>query len=475
MNSLQTEIKLSDKQKDFVGYQAVTDLSFFPQFVSANKNPLHIKYIAKTIQRTIETESSRNRLIIVSVPPRHGKTELISKHFPAWYLLNYPKKRVILTSYAAELSDSNSMAAKNNFEKWALLLSGGEVMPAKNMFNRSAWNTNLNGGVTSAGVGGPITGFGADVFIIDDYIKGHEDAESALQREKIWNWWQAVASTRLHPGAVVIILATRWHDDDLIGRLITQKEDEGENFPFDTEIINLPAIAEENDLLGRYPGAALWPDRYNKEQLLNIQKTVGSYWWNALYQGNPTPRGGGMFKIANFRLQNEFPRHRIVKSIRYWDKAATEGGGCNSAGVLMHRLFDGTFVIEDSTKGQWSAGERNTRIKQIAQMDGSQYKDIEIWHEQEPGSGGKESAEFTTKDLAGYRVHAEKVTGSKESRAEPYAIQVEAQNVIVLIRPWTKDFLREHETFPLGKFKDQVDASSGAFNKLTRKPQAGTW
>ncbi len=292
---------LTDDEADEVSNKLCLDFVSFPQFVSCNKSPSHIQHIAAIIQYVIEYESKRNRLIIISMPPRHGKTELISKHFPAWFLINYPKKRIILTSYAAELSDTNSDAAKINFEKWSLLLTEGDVIPSKSMFNRSAWNTNYGGGVVSAGVGGPITGFGADVFIIDDYVKGHEEAESAIMREKIWNWWQSVASTRLHPGAVVIILATRWHDDDLIGRLLKQKEQEKENFPFETKVINLPAIAGENDPLNRKPGEALWMWRYDIDQLKAIERTVGPYWWAALYQGTPMARGGNLFKSVWFR------------------------------------------------------------------------------------------------------------------------------------------------------------------------------
>ncbi|TRZ52464.1 MAG: hypothetical protein D4S01_02935, partial [Dehalococcoidia bacterium] len=199
----------------------------------------------------------------------------------------------------AELSDNNSDYAKNIFEKWGETLF--DTKPSTSMFNRASWDTSRRGGVISAGVGGSICGFGADVFIIDDYVKDAEQAESRLIREKLWNWWQAVAATRLHPYAVVIIVATRWHDDDLIGRLIKQKESEDDDFSFETTYINFPAIAEEADVLGRKPGEALWPWRYNLGRLLNIKKTVGSFWWNSLYQGSPVDRGGTLFKKKDFR------------------------------------------------------------------------------------------------------------------------------------------------------------------------------
>ncbi|MEW5804690.1 MAG: phage terminase large subunit [bacterium] len=293
------EINLSDIGLDLLAELARTNLSVFPMLASCNKNPVHIEYIANKIQSVIDCVSDKTRLLMISVPPRHGKSELISRHLPAWVLGNYPRKRIILTSYAAELSDSNSDTAKANFERWGPLLWG--VCPSPTMFNRSAWNTSQGGGVISAGVGGPINGFGADLFIIDDYVKNHEEAESLLIREKIWNWWQSVASTRLHPGAVVIILATRWHDDDLIGRMLKQMHKEKKEFPFEAECINLPALAEENDPLGRAHGEALWPWWNSREQLLDKKKTVGPYWWNALYQGSPVARGGTLFKSVFFR------------------------------------------------------------------------------------------------------------------------------------------------------------------------------
>ncbi|GAH74836.1 unnamed protein product [marine sediment metagenome] len=135
-------------------------------------------------------------------------------------------------------------------------------------------------------------------------------------------------------------------------------------------------------------------------------------------------------------------------------------------------MKDKTYIIDDVVRGQWSSGKREERIKQTAEMDG---KHVSVWVEQEPGSGGKESAEATIKNLAGFIIKAERVTGAKEVRAEPYSIQVEAGNVSVLNKPWTKEFIDEHESFPMGKYKDQVDGASGAFNKLAITSRVGVW
>lgn len=289
------------KEEELITLAALArdDLSMFPQLVSGNANPPHIHYIAQKIQYAISTPCERYKLLLISVPPRHGKSELISKHCPAWILGKMPKKRIILSSYASELVEGHSDTARMHFKKWGHILF--RVEPSETNFKKVAWDTQFGGGLIAAGVGGQITGFGADIFIIDDYCKSYEDSESLIGRDNTWDWWQSVAATRLHPGAVVIILCTRWHEDDLIGRLLLQKEQIGKDFPFILEHINLPAIAESNDPLGRKPGESLWPQRYNKNQLNDIKTIVGPYFWSALYQGSPTSRGGSLFKSDNFR------------------------------------------------------------------------------------------------------------------------------------------------------------------------------
>ncbi len=152
--------------------------------------------------------------------------------------------------------------------------------------------------------------------------------------------------------------------------------------------------------------------------------------------------------------------------MRYWDKAGTEDAGAFTAGVLIHMLKDGRFVVEHVVRGQWSALEREQQIKAWAKLDRARIMGYEIGVEQEPGSAGKESAENTIRNLAGYKVFADKVTGSKEVRAEPFAAQVQGGNVWLIAGSWHREYLEELEQFPSGKFGDQVDASTGAFNRL---------
>ena len=307
----------------------------FPKFVSNLKCPKHIKFIADKIQEKLEIKTDKYKLLTISVPPRHGKTLLISKHCVPWYLGNFPKNRVILTSYSSDLSDENSDFAKDIFSHWGPLLWNSH--PSKSLYNRSKWNTTLGGGCISAGVGGSIIGFGADLFIIDDYFKGNEESESKAARDKLWSKWQSIIGTRLHPGCLVIILATRWNSDDLIGRLLDQAKLEGKEFPFDYEHINLPAIANENDPLGRQEGEALWPERYNLRLLNAIKKIVGPYWWSSEFQGDPVKAGGNLFKSQNFRY---YTIDRLTNNFECWRIGVDEPIRVNRSDLKIASIVD---------------------------------------------------------------------------------------------------------------------------------------
>jgi predicted phage terminase large subunit-like protein len=325
------------------------------------------------------------------------------------------------------------------------------------------WETTAGGGVRAVGVGAGVTGYGADLILIDDPIRSREDAESDLFRERLIEWFHDDLWTRQEPGAAIIQIATRWHEADLAGHLLAEMAAGGERW----EYLNLPALAEENDPLGREPGDALCPERYPVEELEAARCVLGSYSFAALYQGRPSPREGGFFKRAWFEIVNAGPV--VAERVRYWDKAATDGAGDYTAGVLMAKTADGVFFVEDVVKGQWSPGQREAVILQTAERDRTVRGRVRIYVEQEPGSGGKESALASVRSLAGFDIHAETVTGSKEVRAEPFAAQAEAGNVKLVAGPWTGPFLAELVSFPTGAHDDQIDAASGAFNKLTEK------
>jgi predicted phage terminase large subunit-like protein len=282
-------------------------------------------------------------------------------------------------------------------------------------------------------------------------------------REKVWYWFTELSSALdwiVHDSDVLIM--TRWHLDDPVGRLI-------ERFP-DATILRYPAIAEEDEK-NRLKGEALFPQHKSVLFLLERKRALTQASWESEYQQNPIVVGGGIFPIEKLTILLMLDRKRVKRSVRYWDKAGTEHGGAFTVGVLMHAMIEGTYVIEHVVRGQWSALEREEKIKFWAKHDRSLIKgSYEIGVEQEPGSGGKESAEATMRMLAGYKVFPDKVTGSKEVRAEPFAAQVQAGNVYLVAGGWHRDFVDELESFPSGRYRDQVDACTGAFNRLALGP-----
>ena len=230
------------------------------------------------------------------MPPRHGKSEFASNRFPAWYLAKYPDKRVILASYAAEFAATWGRKARTLLNEYGLRFFDAALRHDSKAAD--AWNIEGHeGGMQTCGVGGPLTGKGADILIIDDPVKNAEEANSEVYRQKTWDWYISTAYTRLEPGGSVILIQTRWHEDDLAGRILNHAKETGEEWT----IVNLPALAEPGDALGREPGDPLWPERYDRAELDAIHKTVGSYFFSALYQQRPVPPEGGLFKKSWFR------------------------------------------------------------------------------------------------------------------------------------------------------------------------------
>lgn len=417
----------------------------------------HLNVISKRLTRAASEGGAR---IIISMPPRHGKSQLISEHFPAWRTGIYPNRRVILISYEAEFAATWGRKARNLLDAHGHLFGGIKVSQDSSAANR--WDVaGHKGGMMTAGfVGGPITGKGADDLIIDDPIKGAEDAQSETMLDKIWESFLMNCYTRLEPKANIFIVATRWVENDLTGRCIRDLKHEN------WEEIVFPAIAEENDILGRKPGDALWPERYPIAVLENIKTTIGNRNFSALYQQRPTAPEGEMFKRAWFPIVNSVPDG--CEWCRAWDKAGSTTKAADfTAGPLMGKAHDGVYYIADLVHGQWSAGERNKIIKTSSFADFAQYKyKYTAVVEQEPGSSGKESAQFSVKDLAGIRVKIDKVTGDKVSRAKPLASQAEHGNVRILRGDWNRKMLDELAGFPFGTHDDIVDGLSGAFNHL---------
>lgn len=229
-------------------------------------------------------------ILIIEAPPRHGKSELISKYLPSWFLGCYPDKRVMLASYADKLARNFGRHCRDLLNRTAPWFGINGVR--RDVTAADEWDlAGFSGGMLTAGVGGPLTGRGADLLIIDDPIKNAEEALSDRVRENHWDWWQSTAYTRLEPGGVAIVMMTRWHEDDLVGRLLKHQEEMEQDHGLQIGRVRLPALAEntenEPDPMGRAEGEALWDWRWPAKRLLAKRATLDAYWWESLYQQRP--------------------------------------------------------------------------------------------------------------------------------------------------------------------------------------------
>lgn len=422
----------------------------------------HVRQLAAVLQRVADGELSR---LMIFAPPRHGKSELVSRLFAAYYLYRHPARWVGLNSYAAELAYTLSRNARENYTRAGRKLSD-------TAWAVRHWESGQGGGMWAAGVGGPITGKGFHLGVIDDPVKNAEEAASELVRARQWEWYRSTFYTRQEPDAAVVVIQTRWHEDDLSGRLLAAEDEEPERW----HVVHLEAVKSaaaptypatvtlEPD--GRAPGEALAPARYDADRLARIAARIGDYYFAALYQQRPRAHSGNLFRREWFEVVAAVPAG--ARLVRYWDKAGTQGGGAHTAGLLLaeHR---GVYYVADLVMGQWAADERERVIRQTAERDRAAYGHVVIGVEQEPGSGGLESAQATVRNLAGFTVHADRPTGDKVLRAEPIAAQAAAGNVKLVAGTWNGRYLDIVTAFPLGAVRDPVDAQSGAFNLLVRR------
>jgi predicted phage terminase large subunit-like protein len=253
----------------------------------------HLAYLQRIL---VDAAIGRRRFIVVCFPPRHGKTEFASRYFPAWFLGNFPDKRVLLASYEADFAAQHGAFVRDVLHEHGREVFGIELR--RDSKARGRWNVaRHSGGMQAVGVGGAIMGKGADLLIIDDPIKSWQEALSDAHRDAVWDTYTA-ARTRLEPGGSALVIMQRWHEDDLAGRLLQQA---GRNGADPWEIVLFPALARENDPLGRAPGEALWPERYSVSDLQQIRASIGEFRFEAQYQQNPLPQGGGLFKREWFR------------------------------------------------------------------------------------------------------------------------------------------------------------------------------
>ena len=394
---------------------------------------------------------------------------IVSVFWPAWEW--GPKAlahmRVMSASHELTLALRDNRRTKLLVEsdwyqaRWPLPLA--EDQHAKTRFENSKGGFRLARPITS------LTGERAHRVLIDDPHKVDQAESEKIRSATVLSFRESATSRLVNPErSAIVVIMQRVHEGDVSGEIISHPE-------WGYTHLRLPMRFEvdhrcETDIGFVDPrsaeGELLFPERFPIEVVDRDELTLGPYATAAQHQQRPVPRTGAMFKTERLEIVDTLPE-QPTHVWRGWDKAGTDGGeGARSAGVLIGYLPRAKkFAVLDSVTGRWSAGRREDTILQTANLDG---KKVRIVHEQEPGSGGLESAQATTANLAGYRVTTERPVGNKEARADPFAVQVESRNVLVLKRPWTRDFVEELRMFPRGKLKDQVDAGAMAFNHVAK-------
>lgn len=461
---------IQNAQKYFWQYR----IEMNPRLILAHKwFPRSIAYELRQFHDDLK--AGKRPILLLQTPPQHGKS-LSVIDFIAWCIGLDPELRVIYASFSDRLGIRanlrlqralDSKTYKQIFPETYLTTKHIVTIAERHLRNHEVLEfVGHEGYFRNTTVGGAITGEALDLAVVDDPIKGRAEASSEVTREKTWNWITDDVFSRFSETAGLIMIMTRWHLDDPAGRFM-------EHFGKRIKVVRYPAIATEDERYRRR-GEPLFPELKSMEFLLERRKLYTEASWEALYQQNPFIVGGGIFPIEKLKiLPIGVDRSQVLKSVRYWDKAGTaDDDAAGTSGTLMHKMRDGRFVIEHVCWGQWGALDREIHIKAWAERDRANCKPgaYEVGVEQEPGSGGKESAESTIRNLAGFKAFADKVTGSKEVRAEPFAAQVQNGNVSLVAGSYINDMLDEFQSFPNGKRKDRVDSSSGAFNRLVSGP-----
>lgn len=260
-------------RENLIDFEIATDPRYDPNW--------HHEETAKELEHIEKYGDKDYKILILTVPPRHGKSRECSIDFPAWFLGRNPQKEIIISSYSADLALDFGGKTRDKVDSESYKIIFPNVRLKEDEKAKGKWSTNHGGGYMAAGVGGAVTGRGADIFLVDDPVKNAEEAASLVMREKVWEWWKSTAFTRLHPKGVMIIIMTRWHLDDLAGRILADPE-----FAPMTKVIEFPALAKHDEEF-RHEGEALWPTRYSEEALTQIKIVVGPYVWAALYQCSP--------------------------------------------------------------------------------------------------------------------------------------------------------------------------------------------
>ena len=414
------------------------------------------------LQAVIDRQSPR---LMITCPPRSGKSQLASRHFPAYALGRYPDLSIIATSYSADLASRMNRDVQRIMSEE----SYARIFPESSLNEKNVRSTaqgsylrnsdifeivGRRGVYRSAGVGGGVTGMGANICILDDVLKDRASADSPTIRQNIWDWYTSTLYTRLAPGGGIIVMNTRWHEDDLSGRLLdAQARGEGDVW----RVVNFPAIAEVDEPPYRKKGEALHPARYPLEQLLKIKETIGSRDWEALYQQRPVPDGGAIFReewLQRTWRPDELPE-RFDSLVIAFDMTFK---GTSTSDYVVGQLFakhGADFYLLDQERGHWSFTESLDAVRRLVSR-AQAYTRYPVRVLVEDKANGPAVIDVLKKEIPG--LVPIQPDGSKEARANAVTPLFEAGNVLLPDRafaPWVDEYRLELLRFPAGAHDDQ--------------------
>ena len=445
----------------------------------------HIELLCHELEKIAERVSKRlprEYDLIINVPPGSTKSITCSHIFPAWCWTKWHWMRFITASYSSALALESADYCRDiirsaMFQQLYPDIDIKEDKDTKSNFKiikkvsqaKRGQSIQLGGGRYSTSVGGTLMGFHGDIIIVDDPLNPQQ-AVSDIELGNANRWMEQTLPTRKTNKDITptILIMQRLHQDDPSGHMLAKQKENVRHISLPGECINYKNQVNPPELIKKYSKDGLLdPIRLSWKALKDLETDLGQYGYAGQIGQNPTPPGGGMFKVDRFTIMTTLINpDEIGKTIRWWDKAGTADAGAYTAGVKMSLLTSGKWLVQDVKRGRWSSEVREQIIRTTAEADGPY---TYIWMEQEPGSGGKESAENTIRNLAGFSVYAERSTGDKTFRADPYSVQVNNGNVILMSGLWNRDFIEEHRFFPYSTYKDQVDAAGGAFSKLVAR------
>ncbi|MDR2613416.1 MAG: phage terminase large subunit [Deltaproteobacteria bacterium] len=415
--------------------------------------------------------AGRSPRVMITAPPRHGKSEMVSRCFPAYAFGKYPDITMISTSYSAGLTASMNRDVQNIIDSGRYRdvfpltrLAGGGGRPGEGVYRRNSDVFEIvgyRGSYRAAGVGGGITGQGGHCLLVDDPVKNREEADSPAIRDKIYDWYTSTLHTRLAPGGGIVIIQTRWHEDDLAGRLLeADRRGEGEGW----EVLNFPAVAEADEGWRR-EGEALHPERYPLSELESARRALGPRDWASLYQQRPAPDTGAVFQRKWLRYWMTLPA-RWDRMVISWDMTFKESRGSDYVAGQAWGFSGGDAYLLDQVRGRMGFAETLSAFRALARRWPQAYEKLV-----EAAANGPAVTDSLRHEVPG--IVPVQAQGSKLSRAHAATAAFESGHVYLPPperAPWVGDFVAELLSFPSGAHDDQVDAMAQALRRLFERP-----